>query len=74
MMAKLHGLNWAGIRESLKVIGAPTTANELGINRETVVKALVKAREIRPERYTILNKVNLTTEAAESLAEECGVL
>lgn len=74
MMAKLHGLDWAGIRDSLKVIGAPTTADELGIPSETIVKALVKAREIRPERYTILNKVILTPESAESLAKVCQIL
>jgi len=74
MMAKLHGLDWRSIRESLKVIGAPTTAKELGMSRETIVKALVKAKDIRPERYTILNRINLTTEAADSLAEACGVV
>lgn len=74
MMAKLHGLDWRSIRESLMVIGAPTTARELGIGRGVIVKALVKAREIRPERYTILNRVNLTEEEAEALAEGCGVI
>ena len=74
MMAKLHGLDWLSIRDSLRVIGAPTTARELGIDRGVIVKALVKARDIRPERYSILNKLNLTEEAAEDLAEECGVI
>jgi len=74
MMAKLHGLDWRSIRDSLRVIGAPTTARELGISREDVVEALVKAREIRPDRYTILNRVNLTLDAAEALGEECGVI
>ena len=74
MMAQLHGLDWGSIRERLRVIGAPITARELGISRETVVEALVKAREIRPDRYTILNQMNLTAEGATSLAEECGVI
>lgn len=74
MMAKLHRLDWRSIRERLRVIGAPTTARELGISREVVVEALVRARGIRPERYTMLNRVNLTSEAAEDLAEECGVV
>jgi len=74
MMAKLHGLDWRSIRESLEVIGAPTTAEALGISRETIIAALVKAREVRPERYTILNRVSLTAGAAEDLAEKCGVL
>lgn len=74
MMAKLHGLDWNAIKKSLQVIRAPTTAKELGINRETLVRALVKAREIRPDRYTILNKVKLERESAEALAEDCGVI
>ncbi|MFQ6053415.1 MAG: NAD(P)-dependent glycerol-1-phosphate dehydrogenase [Candidatus Bathyarchaeia archaeon] len=74
MMAKLHGLDWRAIRERLSIIDAPTTARELGISRETVIEALEKAGSIRPERYTILNSVNLTAEAAETLAEECGVI
>ena len=74
MMAKLHGLDWRAIKESLRVIGAPTTAKELGMDRDTIVEALVKAGEIRPGRYTILNRASLTAEAAGALAEECGVV
>jgi glycerol-1-phosphate dehydrogenase [NAD(P)+] len=74
LMANLHGLDWRGIKESLRIIGAPTTAEELGIATETVVEALVKAREIRPDRYTILSKVNLDEREAVLLAEECGVI
>ncbi|WP_266075337.1 NAD(P)-dependent glycerol-1-phosphate dehydrogenase [Haladaptatus caseinilyticus] len=49
----LHGGNWRGIRDALETIGAPTTADELGIDAETVVEALTTAHEIR-DRYTIL--------------------
>jgi glycerol dehydrogenase-like iron-containing ADH family enzyme len=38
------------------------------------VEALVKARDIRPERYTILSKEKLTQENARDLAEDCGVI
>jgi glycerol-1-phosphate dehydrogenase [NAD(P)+] len=74
MMAKLHGIDWRTIKESLMVIGAPTSAEELGIGPETILEALVKARDIRPERYTILSKVKLTQESARDLAEDCGVI
>ncbi len=73
MMAKLHGLDWHSIRETLKIIGAPTTAQDLGISQDVLVNALVKARTIRPERYTILDKVKLTEKSARSLANECMV-
>jgi glycerol-1-phosphate dehydrogenase [NAD(P)+] len=74
MMAKLHGLDWEKIRDSLATIGAPITAEGLGIDGETLVEALVKAGSIRPERYTILNKVNLTRKSARKLAENCGLI
>lgn len=74
MMAKLHGLNWREIKAKLKVIGAPTTASELGIDADTVVDALTMAQSIRPNRYTILSKVKLTKSTARELAESTGVL
>ncbi len=49
----LHGGDWQGIRDALSTIGAPTTADGLGIDAETVVEALTTAHEIR-DRYTIL--------------------
>jgi len=74
MMAYLHGIEWRGIKNLLQKIGAPTTASEIGIGPECVVKALVKACEIRPERYTILNEKRLTYKSAEELAKIAGVI
>jgi glycerol-1-phosphate dehydrogenase [NAD(P)+] len=74
MMAKLHGLDWKHIKERLQVIGAPTTAYDLGIAPETIIKALAMARSIRPERYTILSKINLSEDKARKLAESTGVI
>lgn len=74
MMAKLHGLNWEAIRASLKTIGAPTNAEELGISDKTIVKALRLACAIRPDRYTILSRVHLDEKMAIELAESTGVI
>ena len=74
MMAKLHGVDWQALKESLRIIGAPTNTKELGIEADTIVEALVKAREIRPERYTILSNVKLAHENARDLACECGII
>ncbi|MDG6906190.1 MAG: NAD(P)-dependent glycerol-1-phosphate dehydrogenase [Nitrososphaerota archaeon] len=74
MMAKLHGMDYNAIRYSLKVIGLPTKASEIGATEDEVVKSLVLAREIRKERYTILEETKLTSESAKSLAQETGVL
>ena len=74
IMAYLHGLKWEKVRETLKRVGAPTTAYELGIEPEIIIEALTIAHTIRPERYTILGKDGLTREAAEKAAKITGVI
>ncbi len=67
MMMYLHGENWMRIKEALTKIGAPTTAQELGVSKKEIIEALVTAHKIR-NRFTILGHVGLTYEAAERLA------
>ena len=74
LMSHLHRMNWKRVRDSLKKLGAPTNAKELGLKRDDVVKALEVAATLRPERYTILNKLNLDRAAYERLAEKTGVI
>jgi glycerol-1-phosphate dehydrogenase [NAD(P)+] len=74
LCAYLHGANWQLIKDVLHTIGAPTTANELGISSQHIIEALTKAHSIRPERYTILGESGLTKEAAERVASITGVI
>lgn len=74
MMSRLHGMNWKRVKETLERVGAPTTAEELGTEPENIVKALMLARTLRPERYTILEEKRLNYEAAEKLARATGVI
>ena len=74
MMAYLHGANWKRIRDALQKLRAPTTAKELGVGKDDVVRALELAATIRPERYTILNKLSLNREAYEHLAKVTEVI
>ena len=62
----LHGGDWRGIRESLRTIGAPVTPADLGIADEIAVEALLMAKTIRPERFTIFD-AGITKESAENL-------
>jgi len=73
-MAKLHSLDGEALSDNLATLGVPTTAGDLGIDGETLVEALVKAGGIRPERYTILNQMNLSRKFAKILAENTGVV
>jgi len=74
MMTYLHGGNWKHLRDALKKLGAPTNARQLGVEKEDIIKALKMATSIRPERYTILNKLNLRRESYEHLAEVTEVI
>ncbi len=67
MMTYLHGGDWQKIRDALQSIGAPVNAHELGIEDRYIIEALLYAKNIRPERYTILGE-GLTRKAAEELA------
>jgi len=68
MMMYLHGGDWHRIRNALQLIGAPTTAKELGVTKEQLIEALCHAHEIRKDRYTILGDRGLSLDAAERLA------
>jgi len=74
MMAYLYKANWKRIKDTLKKLGAPTNAYELGVERDDLMKGLEMATTMRPERYTILNKLNLNKEACEKLAKMTGVV
>jgi glycerol-1-phosphate dehydrogenase [NAD(P)+] len=74
MMAYLHGADWRRIREVLRKLGAPTSAEELGVESEDVLRALELAGSIRPERFTILNKLSLNRDAYRHLAKVTGVI
>ena len=74
MIAKLQGQNWKKIVKTLKNSGAPTTAKEIGLEPKILVRALVMAQSLRPERYTILKEIKMSEKEALKLAKSTGVL
>lgn len=74
MMAKLQGQDWKKIVNALKNVGAPTTAKQIKLKPDLVVKALMIAQDLRPERYTILKEVDMTKKRALSLAKSTNVI
>ena len=74
LMACLQRANWRGIRDTLRKLGAPTNAHELGVEKDEIVKALMMAATIRPDRYTILSRHSLSIEACEKLAKTTEVI
>jgi glycerol-1-phosphate dehydrogenase [NAD(P)+] len=63
---------WRSIRDALAEIGAPTTAEGLGIDDDDVIAALSSAHGIR-DRYTILGN-GMSEAAAQEVAERTGVI
>lgn len=51
----LHGRNWRKIKNALEAIGAPTKPPEIGLTDKEVIDAVIAAKSIHPERYTILD-------------------
>ena len=74
LIGKLQGQDWRKIVSTLKNVGAPTTAKEIGLTEEMVIKALTIAQELRPERYTILKEIKMTDKKARNLAKSTGVI
>lgn len=74
MIAKLQGQDWGKIIKTLKDVGAPTTAKQIGLTEDQVIDALVIAQDLRPERYTILKEIEMTERKAKSLAKSTKVI
>jgi len=81
LMAYLQGLDWLCVKEALEEVGAPTRAEQIGLNDQAIIRALVRARAIneawirdRPDIYTILMEESLTEESAKEIALKTGVI
>ena len=74
MMAKLQGQDWKKIIKTLKDVGAPTTAKQIGLESNIIIEALMIAQGLRPERYTILKEIKMTKKVAKNLAKITKVI
>jgi glycerol-1-phosphate dehydrogenase [NAD(P)+] len=74
MMTYLYGAKWERVRDTLKKVGAPTTAAELGVSDVELVRALELASTIRPDRYTILQKLRMDYAGCEKVAKTTQVI
>jgi len=73
MMSYLQGGEWEFIRQKLRELGAPVTAEEANLSPKIIIKALTICHTIR-NRYTILGDSGLTENAAYKLALKTGVI
>lgn len=81
LMAHFQGLDWMAVKKALEEIGAPATAEQIGLTDQAVVRTLTRARKIneawlhdRPDFHTILMEKSMTTETAVEIATQTGVI
>ncbi len=70
----LHGGDWSLVKDTLKNIGAPVKLDQVGLNEEDAIQALMMAHKIRPDRYTILGENGLSENAAREALKITGVI
>ena len=81
LMAHLQALDWKAAKKALEDVGAPVTAEQIGLGNEAIIRSLVRARAIneswlrdRSDFYTILMEKPLSEKLARAIALETGVI
>lgn len=69
----LHGGDWKQLKDTLEVLGAPTSIHELGTDEDTVIEAITTAQKSRSDRYTILSS-GVTKTAVKLGLEKTGIV
>jgi glycerol-1-phosphate dehydrogenase [NAD(P)+] len=70
--AYLQKQDWHLVRKLLMQVGAPVKASQLGLDKDVILDALLKAKDIRP-RWTVLNEINLNRKKAEKICLKTGI-
>ncbi len=73
IMTYLQGRDWERTRDIIKRAGLPTTAKEIGIEKQLIIDALLMSRDIR-NRYTVLNEIELSGRKAEDILKKTGII
>ena len=74
LMSYLHGLDFMEIVETLRKAKAPTNYKELNVSKRDIITAFIKARDIRPNRYTVLNEISIDKDLTEKIGKKTGVI
>jgi glycerol-1-phosphate dehydrogenase [NAD(P)+] len=74
IMSNLHGLDHEVIVKALENVNAPTTASQLNIKEDQMVKSLLIAQSLRLDRFTILGKLNLDKDSARGILKKVNVI
>jgi len=69
----LHGGNWRELQETLEILGAPSKGDDLKIDEDIMIKAIISAQEVRPDRYTVLS-TGVTEVGIKNALVETGLI
>ena len=73
IMTYLQDKDYRFIRDNMMKLGLPTTAKELNIEKDIMIKALVMAGSVR-DRYTILNEKLIDKATAEEILKKLEII
>ncbi|MEA2627419.1 MAG: glycerol-phosphate dehydrogenase [Candidatus Binatota bacterium] len=74
IMTVLRGEDSEPLRSTMSRLGLALSARDAGIADDEVVEGLLHARDTRPERYTLLDEVEVTRAGAAEAARAAGVI
>lgn len=69
----LQGKEHKHVRSLMKKFGLPVTSKELGVSKDIMIKALVRAKDVR-DRYTILNRKKIDEKEAEKILKMLSII
>ncbi|MBI5061448.1 MAG: iron-containing alcohol dehydrogenase [Candidatus Aenigmarchaeota archaeon] len=72
-MKKRPAFTWENIANVMEKLGLPMTAEQIGIENDKLIQAIVNAKNVR-DRYTVLNEKNLTEKEAEKILKTLGII
>ena len=70
----LHDMDWRKMRQFLLNVGLPTSCSDIGVSPKDFLNALMISPTIRPERYTVLEKLALDEDGYEKALRPVHIL
>jgi glycerol-1-phosphate dehydrogenase [NAD(P)+] len=67
---RLHRVDWRAVRRYMTDAGLERTASGFGLSEDQIVTAIQTARSTRPGRYTVLDEVDLRSDALRPIVRE----
>ena len=74
LMTALRGEDYTALRDGMARLGLALSGRDAGIGDDEVIEGMLRARETRPDRYTLLDEVAVDRRRAVEIARATGVI